>query len=43
VLVDAFLACHGHFEEIRGRLTDAASGIFRIVDLPRSGSLFSGH
>jgi putative two-component system response regulator len=44
VLVDAFLTCHGHFEEIRGRLTDPASGIFRIVDLPRSGPLFSsGH
>lgn len=43
VLVDAFLACNREFEEIRGRLTDPASGIFRIVDLPRSSSLFSGH
>jgi putative two-component system response regulator len=43
VLVDAFLACHREFEGIRGRLTDPSSGMFRIADVHRSGSLFSGH
>lgn len=43
VLVDAFLGCQRDFEGIRGRLTDPASGIFRIVDVPRAGTLLSGH